>query len=80
MGDMVRICVLTQNYRLRRSNTVRKVPLLIRLTSVNGSRVFDSAQVNGQDIRFSGTDGKHLPYQIERWNKPEIGRTLGSGR
>jgi hypothetical protein len=51
------------------TNTVRKIPLLIRLTSANAGDVFDSAQASGQDIRFAGAAGKHLPYQIERWNK-----------
>ncbi len=50
------------------ATTVQKFPLLIRLTPANAD-VFDSAQSSGQDIRFAGASGNHLPYQIERWNK-----------
>jgi hypothetical protein len=48
------------------TSTVRKFPLLVRLDT--GNFVFSEALKRGQDIRFSDTSGKHLPYQIERWD------------
>ena len=42
-------------------------PVLIRLTSNNFN--FSQAQDSGQDIRFSKSDGAHLPYQVERWDR-----------
>jgi hypothetical protein len=44
--------------------TVVDFPLLVRLDE---SR-FDFSLSEGKDIRFSGPDGKHLPYQIEQWD------------
>jgi hypothetical protein len=41
-------------------------PLLVRLDSSNFD--FSRAQGNGADIRFSKSDGNHLPYEIERWD------------
>ena len=42
-------------------------PTLIRLTSTNYS--FAQAIDDGSDIRFASSLGKHLPYQIERWDR-----------
>jgi hypothetical protein len=44
--------------------TVADFPLLIRLNKGN----FDFSLSDGTDIRFSGKDGKHLRYQVERWD------------
>ncbi len=46
------------------AGSVAGFPLLVRLNSAN----FDFALSAGMDIRFSGKDGKHLRYQIERWD------------
>jgi len=47
---------------------VTNFPLLIRLTPEN-SAVFNTAKSNGEDIRFSKSDGSTpLPYQIEKWD------------
>jgi autotransporter-associated beta strand protein len=42
-------------------------PTLIRLTSANFP--FAQAQDDGRDIRFASSLGKHLPYEIERWDR-----------
>jgi hypothetical protein len=46
--------------------TVRNFPVLVRLTAANFA--FAEAKANGQDLRFAGPDGKHLKYQIDRWD------------
>lgn len=43
---------------------VRDFPLLVRLDAGN----FDFSQSIGSDIRFSGADGSHLAYEVERWD------------
>lgn len=50
------------------SATVKDFPVLIRLTSANAGDVFAQGSGNGRDLRFANREGKHLPYQIERWN------------
>lgn len=51
------------------TENVTDFPLLIRLTEAN-SDVFDNANENGEDIRFSKEDGiTPLSYQIEKWDK-----------
>jgi len=47
------------------AGNVLKFPVLIRLTDTNFT--FSQAKAGGADIRFSKTDGKDLPYEIERW-------------
>jgi hypothetical protein len=44
------------------------VPLLVRFDS--SSRVFSRPGIaaNGEDIRFTKSNGVHVPYQIERWD------------
>jgi hypothetical protein len=44
--------------------TVRDFPLLVRLDAGN----FDFGQSLGSDLRFSGPDGGHLAYEVERWD------------
>jgi hypothetical protein len=48
------------------TGTVTDFPVLVRLTSSNFN--FAEARGRGQDIRFSGTDGTPMDYQIERWD------------
>ncbi len=45
-------------------------PVLVRLTSSN-SNIFSQAKSDGTDIRFSKSDGTHIPYQIERWDNAD---------
>jgi PKD repeat protein len=51
------------------STTVKKFPVLVRLT-LPDSLIFTTSKPGGADIRFSeaGNSAKHLPYQIERWD------------
>ena len=42
-------------------------PALVRLTSATFN--FLQAQDSGQDIRFSKSNGTHLAYQVERWDR-----------
>jgi hypothetical protein len=48
------------------TSAVKRFPLLVRLDSANFA--FSEARKDGGDIRFADPDGKHLPYQIERWD------------
>ncbi len=48
------------------SNDVSNFPVLLRLNPGNFNG-FANTNTGGGDIRFSKTDGTHLPYQIERW-------------
>jgi|GEM_PF-2015357 len=48
------------------SQNVLNFPVLLRLNPGNFSS-FSGTLDGGADIRFSKTDGTHLPYQIERW-------------
>jgi hypothetical protein len=48
------------------TGNVRKFPVLIRLNTTNFNG-FANTLPGGADIRFSKTDGTHIPYQIERW-------------
>ena len=43
-----------------------KFPLLVRLNNTNFN--FNQAQSGGADLRFSKSDGTHIPYQIERFS------------
>jgi len=45
---------------------VIKFPVLVRLNPGNFT-AFAQTLAGGADIRFSKTDGTHIPYQIERW-------------
>ena len=49
------------------ATTQYNFPALLRLTSTNFP--FSQAQDDGRDIRFAGSLGKQLPYQIERWDR-----------
>jgi hypothetical protein len=48
------------------TSAVKRFPLLVRLDSANFA--FSEARKDGGDLRFADPDGKHLPYQIERWD------------
>jgi hypothetical protein len=48
------------------SGNVYDFPVLIRLTAPSFD--FRQAAGNGEDIRFTKTDGSQLPYEIERWD------------
>lgn len=48
------------------AGNVARFPLLVRLDAGNFN--FSKARRDGGDIRFSNPSGKHLPYQIERWD------------
>jgi hypothetical protein len=52
------------------SGTVYNFPLLVRLSNMD-SLVFSQAQRNGADIRFAQSNGKHLNYQITRWDSAQ---------
>jgi len=45
---------------------VTNFPVLVRLNPGNFTG-FANVNAGGTDMRFSKTDGTHLPYQIERW-------------
>jgi hypothetical protein len=48
------------------SATVTGFPVLVRLTSNNF--IFADAGRNGDDLRFTKSDGTLLPFEIERWD------------
>ncbi|MBN1578214.1 MAG: DUF2341 domain-containing protein, partial [Chitinispirillaceae bacterium] len=48
------------------SGDVTNFPVLLRLNPGNFS-YFSQTLPGGADVRFSKTDGTHIPYQIERW-------------
>jgi hypothetical protein len=48
------------------SGNVYDFPVLIRLTKQRFN--FEQAAGNGEDIRFTKTDGSQLPYEIEHWD------------
>lgn len=48
------------------TGTVRDFPVLVRLKAADFT--FSQARGKGQDIRFSASNGKHLAYQIDRWD------------
>jgi hypothetical protein len=48
------------------SGNVYDFPVLIRLTRPRFN--FEQAAGNGEDIRFTKTDGSQLPYEIEHWD------------
>lgn len=50
------------------NTTTSSFPLLIRLNSTNFDFSTSRSFMPGSDIRFADTSGKHLPYQIERWD------------
>ena len=45
---------------------VLQFPILVRLTKANFN--FGEALVYGADLRFTKSDGRFLPYEIERWD------------
>lgn len=48
------------------TGTVTRFPVLVRLDA--GSFDFRQARGDGRDIRFASSAGRHLPYQIDRWD------------
>jgi Concanavalin A-like lectin/glucanases superfamily/Domain of unknown function (DUF2341) len=48
------------------TSTVTQFPILLRLTHSNF--LFNEAKKSGQDFRVANAVGKHLSYQIERWD------------
>ena len=48
------------------SGDVVNFPILLRLNPGNFS-YFSQTADGGKDVRFSTSEGTHLPYQIERW-------------
>jgi len=48
------------------TKTITNFPVLIRLNDATFN--FDQAKSNGEDIRFTKSDGKVLPYEIEYWD------------
>jgi biopolymer transport protein ExbB len=63
------IVINTTPSDLNISGDVRNFPYLVRLTVKNFN--FSEASDNGADIRFAGSDGSHLPYQINNWSKTD---------
>ncbi len=47
---------------------VLKVPVLVRLDSVNAADVFSGASAGGADIRFANAAGVPKAFEIEYWN------------
>jgi hypothetical protein len=48
---------------------VTDFPLLVRLDANSGAFDFNQAMTNGEDLRFTKSDGTRLYYQIEHWNQ-----------
>ena len=44
-------------------------PVLIRLTSANAAAVFSGANSNGDDLRFSKSDGTQLQYELVKYSQ-----------
>jgi hypothetical protein len=65
--DTAKIILNTTSSGIPINQNLIHFPMLIRLNSSNFN--FDSAKIDGSDIRFARPDGTHLKYQIERWNK-----------
>lgn len=51
------------------SGDITDFPILLRLNKENFN--FDQAKANGEDIRFTKSNGEPLPYEIELWHKDE---------
>jgi hypothetical protein len=49
------------------SDDLVNFPLLVRLTS-SSFTIFENADSDGNDLRFSKADGTPLPFDIERWD------------
>src|SRR5271157_2685701 len=65
-------CNITLNSSATGANVATQqlgFPVLVRLTSATPAFSFAQAMTAGQDIRFSKSDGTHLPYQIERFDQ-----------
>jgi hypothetical protein len=56
------------------SGNVLGFPVLVRLSSVNFT--FAQARANGDDIRFSKTDGTPLFYEIEKWDSAQAAAAI----
>ncbi len=61
-----RIFLNTSSTGANVSGSVYSVPVLIILKP-NNFRYFSQTADGGRDIRFSKSDGTHIPYEIERW-------------
>jgi hypothetical protein len=48
------------------AGAVEKFPVLVRLNAANFD--FSQAQKNGNDLRFTKSNGDALPFEIERWD------------
>ena len=48
------------------SGNVSNFPVLVRLTNSNFD--FSRAKTNGDDLRFTTTNGTAIPFEIERWD------------
>ena len=50
------------------NSDIQNLPVLVKL-----DKTFDFTKVkeNGADIRFTTSDGKNLPYTIDKWDKKE---------
>lgn len=53
---------------------VREFPLLVRITAEFFN--FAEAQKNGEDLRFTTSDGRKLSYQIESWDATKMSATV----
>ncbi|MFW5959755.1 MAG: DUF2341 domain-containing protein, partial [Chitinivibrionales bacterium] len=54
---------------VRPDKGIESYPLLVRLNSSNFD--FSKARENGEDIRFTDYNGRHLLFEIERWDREE---------
>jgi hypothetical protein len=50
------------------AGNVARIPVLVRLDSVNAADVFAQASAGGADVRFANAAGVPKPYQIEYWS------------
>jgi hypothetical protein len=63
-GQRAKLILNTTSSGADVKTTVTGFPLLVRLDRGN----FDFSQSDGKDIRFSSRSGRHLHYEIERWD------------
>jgi hypothetical protein len=67
--DSAKVVVNTSASGAAVTETVGNFPLLVRLDSSNFD--FTKADGRGRDIRFASITGRHLHYDIERWDSLE---------
>ncbi len=65
-ADSARIRLNTTPAGANITETITNFPIAINLSVANFN--FARASDSGADIRFSKSDGTHLPYQIEKWD------------